>query len=166
MSSWRILAPHDGSKQARKALKKAIELSKLVKAGLNNVEINMLYVVPEIYVPFRLFDRDINIKSIVTGDRLTTQQYLKEFYHEMKSKTKTMLETQKKEQNGTSDIDVKTYVIYGHPSDKILEFAEKHHIDLIVMGSTGLSGFSKLKALGSVARDVSERAKCPVMIVH
>jgi nucleotide-binding universal stress UspA family protein len=57
-------------------------------------------------------------------------------------------------------------VIYGHPSDKILEFAEKHHIDLIVMGSTGLSGFSKLKALGSVARNVSERAKCPVMIMH
>jgi nucleotide-binding universal stress UspA family protein len=35
-----------------------------------------------------------------------------------------------------------------------------------VMGGTGLSGVSKLAALGSVSRGVVERSKCPVMIVH
>ena len=54
-----------------------------------------------------------------------------------------------------------TYVTYGYPSDKILEFAEKHQVNLIVIGSIGLSGFSRIKALGSVSRNVSERANCP-----
>jgi nucleotide-binding universal stress UspA family protein len=34
------------------------------------------------------------------------------------------------------------------------------------MGTTGLSGLSKIKAIGSVARSVSEKAKCPVMLVR
>jgi nucleotide-binding universal stress UspA family protein len=33
------------------------------------------------------------------------------------------------------------------------------------MGTTGLAGISKFKAIGSVARSVSEKAKCPVMLV-
>lgn len=55
----------------------------------------MLNVVPEIYAPPTLFDRDVNIKSTITGERLTSQQYLKEFYHGIKSKAKKMLETKK-----------------------------------------------------------------------
>jgi len=39
----------------------------------------MLHVVPEIYVPPTLFDRDVNIKSKVTEERLTSQRYLKEY---------------------------------------------------------------------------------------
>ncbi len=38
---------------------------------------------------------------------------------------------------------------------------------MIVMGSSNrLSGISKIKALGSVTRKVSELANCPVLIVH
>jgi len=38
---------------------------------------------------------------------------------------------------------------------------------MIVMGSSNrLKGISKIKALGSVARKVSELADCPVLIVH
>ena len=52
------------------------------------------------------------------------------------------------------------------PADKIMEMAIEENVDLIVMGNVGLSRFSKLKALGSVSRNVSERAKCPVMLVR
>ena len=51
-------------------------------------------------------------------------------------------------------------------SEKIVEFAEKENVDLIVIGNIGLSGLSKVKALGSVSRSVSESASCPVLIVH
>jgi nucleotide-binding universal stress UspA family protein len=34
------------------------------------------------------------------------------------------------------------------------------------MGSRRLKGVSRLKALGSVTRKVSEQADCPVLIVH
>jgi nucleotide-binding universal stress UspA family protein len=168
MEPWKILVPYDGSKQSDKALKKAVEFAELIKKGGTKIEINMLYVVPEIYAPPTLFDRDVNIKSTITGERLTSQQYLKEFYHEMKSKAKKMLETKKSKEIQSSDITIRTYVTYGYPSDKIMEFANKNQVNLIAMGSTGLSGLSKLKALalGSVARSVTERAKSPVMIVH
>jgi nucleotide-binding universal stress UspA family protein len=60
----------------------------------------------------------------------------------------------------------KTDVVQGKPVDKILEYAERGGIELIIMASAGLSGLSKITALGSVSREVLERSKCPVMIVH
>jgi nucleotide-binding universal stress UspA family protein len=47
-----------------------------------------------------------------------------------------------------------------------MEMATEENVDLIVIWTTGLKGVSKIKALGSVARNVSERAKCPVMLVR
>ena len=40
------------------------------------------------------------------------------------------------------------------------------NIHIIVMGTTGLRGISKIKALGSVARHVSEEAECPVLLTR
>ena len=48
----------------------------------------------------------------------------------------------------------------------ITEFAYKEKVDLIVVGSVGLSGISKVKVLGSVSRAIAEMASCPVLIVH
>jgi hypothetical protein len=79
----------------RKAVKKAFDLSKLVKTGLNKVEFSMLYVVPEIYVPPTLFD-EMFMSNRPLRERLTSQLYLKEFYHETKSNPKTMLEAEKR----------------------------------------------------------------------
>ena len=60
-----------------------------------------------------------------------------------------------------------SYVISeGEISSKILDFASKKKISLIVIGSHGLHGIGKLKTLGSVSRRVSENAKCPVLIVR
>jgi nucleotide-binding universal stress UspA family protein len=49
---------------------------------------------------------------------------------------------------------------YGSVSDQILRFAKDNKIDTIVMGSRRLKVVSKLKALGSVTRKVSELADC------
>lgn len=64
-------------------------------------------------------------------------------------------------------IILKIQVLYGrrNPADTIIEYANKEGADLIIIGSTGLGRFSKIKAHGSVSRVVSERAKCPVMII-
>ena len=50
----------------------------------------------------------------------------------------------------------------GKPSKAILEYAHTHHIDLIVMGSRGLSAVAGV--LGSVSYAVLRNAECPVMI--
>jgi nucleotide-binding universal stress UspA family protein len=46
----------------------------------------------------------------------------------------------------------------------IVDYAERENIDLIVVGSRGLSGIKKL-LLGSVASGVVTYAHCPVMVV-
>jgi nucleotide-binding universal stress UspA family protein len=64
------------------------------------------------------------------------------------------------------NMKVQPKVTIGLPADKIMETATEENVDLIVIGTVGLKGVSKIKALGSVARNISERAKCPVMLVR
>ena len=63
-----------------------------------------------------------------------------------------------------NSVRIRTAVLVGRPEHKIVEFANRHNVDLIVMGSRGLKGISRF-VMGSVSRNVSERAKCTVMIV-
>lgn len=53
----------------------------------------------------------------------------------------------------------------GDPRDIILDVAEKLGIDLIVIGTHGRRGISRM-VLGSVAEDVSRRSPCPVLLVR
>ncbi len=55
--------------------------------------------------------------------------------------------------------------LVGQPADEILELAERIGAELIVLGFEGLHGLGKLRALGSVSRQVMERARCPVVVV-
>ena len=53
------------------------------------------------------------------------------------------------------------------PAEQIVRFAKDNQVDMIITGSQRLDHISsKIKALGSVARRVSEAAECPVLIVH
>lgn len=52
----------------------------------------------------------------------------------------------------------------GRPHRKIVELAREHAVDLIVMGSTGLSRLQKL-LLGSVAEKVLRTSPSPVLII-
>ena len=64
-------------------------------------------------------------------------------------------------------ISIKIYITAGNPSDRIVDYATNEKIDLIIIGSVGLTGVSKLfKGLGSVSRNVSERVSCPVLIIR
>ena len=58
------------------------------------------------------------------------------------------------------------YYYMDNPPEKIIDFANSEKVDLIVIGGVGLSRLSKVKALGSVSRSVSEIAGCPLLIVH
>ena len=62
-------------------------------------------------------------------------------------------------------ISLNSRVIIGEPADETIKFANNKRIDLIIMGTTGLSGIKKF-VFGSVARNVSEKANCPVMLVR
>jgi nucleotide-binding universal stress UspA family protein len=55
-------------------------------------------------------------------------------------------------------------VVEGHPTQQIMERAQKLTTGLIVMGSHGRTGIARLR-LGSVAEDVVRASVCPVLIV-
>jgi universal stress protein A len=56
-------------------------------------------------------------------------------------------------------------VLDGHVSSEILQYLEKNAMDLVVVGSYGLSGMG-LVFFGSVAKRVSQKAPCSVIIVR
>ena len=74
----------------------------------------------------------------------------------------------KKDKNKSPLVGIRTKVLIGSPSNKILEFAENEQVDLIVLGSVRMGNrFSRLiRPFGRVSISVGERAHCPVMIIH
>jgi nucleotide-binding universal stress UspA family protein len=152
----RILVPYDGSKWSDKAVKHAVEHARLLKGA----EVTLFYVVPEVHPPpsFSYGMRLPDVKS--------TKEYLKELYQRMKNDASEVLNKKKKEFTDAGIDNVHIRVSVGNPAKQILAMASAEKADLIIMGSIGRSGIARLKTLGSVSRSISERATCPVMIVH
>jgi nucleotide-binding universal stress UspA family protein len=153
-----ILVPHDGSAMSDKALDKAAEITKLVKGS----QIIIIHVIPEIPTP--IFSRVI--RSPKTGEIITFSEYMVSLYQEMESEMREKLEDKKKKYS-LYDISIEIFITIGSPSDKILEYATDKNVDLVVIGSIGITGVSKFfKGLGSVPRNVSEKVSCPILIVR
>ncbi len=62
-------------------------------------------------------------------------------------------------------LDVETVVCIGDPAVEILEAAERHQVDLIMMNSRGGEG-SPSPFLGSVAAKVAGASAVPVFVLH
>jgi len=63
------------------------------------------------------------------------------------------------------DIETTTAVMAGNPHTSILEYADDHDIDLIVMGTHGRTGVDRY-LLGSVTEKVIRMSDAPVMTVR
>ncbi|MGE5662599.1 MAG: universal stress protein [Ignavibacteriales bacterium] len=163
----RLLVPYDGSRPSNNAVKHAFSIASMNVLHKTTKEVNLLYVVREIHVP-PTYDYGMRRYSYSSQELTkTTPEYIKEVYQDLKSEAIEMLKTKGQEYLKKSEgISVKTHVLIGDPADKIIEFAKDEKIDLIIMGNVGLRGISRIKALGSVSRRVSEMASCPVLLVH
>jgi nucleotide-binding universal stress UspA family protein len=84
----------------------------------------------------------------------------------MEESANDVLDKKKEDIKKTTGLEIGTKLLTGHISNSIIDFAAKEKDDLIVIGHVGRSGMSKIRSLGSVSRSVSERAPCPVMIIH
>jgi nucleotide-binding universal stress UspA family protein len=153
----KILVPYDGSKHAKKALNKAVNLAKLIKGS----EIIILNVIEEILTPPSVFPT--RIRHFKTGEDTTLSTYFRDLQTDMRYKMINTLE--KIKQKYENSVKIRTVVLVGSAKDKIVEYANRQNVDLIVMGSKGLKGISRL-LMGSVSRHVSEKVKCSVMIVR
>jgi nucleotide-binding universal stress UspA family protein len=166
----KILVPVDGSEPSNVALEHAIKLSQQCRGNDNispgNIDITILHVIPEFPTPIGLLEGPM--RSPKTGELVHFSEYVKEIYEIMKTNSAKKLISLKNKYE-SSNVPIQTKVIAestGSIVNNILNYAEKEKIDLIIIGNIGLGGLSKVKALGSVSRSLSEKATCPVLIVH
>jgi nucleotide-binding universal stress UspA family protein len=157
----KILVPYDGSNPSNKALDHAIEIAKMGEP--NKSQVTLMHIIAE-YPVTPYFERPA--RSPKTGERTTLTRYIREVYELMTVSALEKLNKKKDDVKKTLDFEIEVEVSAGHVSGTILEFAKQQKIDLIVIGNVGRSGLSKIRTLGSVSRAVSEKATCPVLIIH
>jgi nucleotide-binding universal stress UspA family protein len=137
------------------ALEKSKEFAKAF-----NAELYILHVIEHIPIPPSLILG--NDRQWIEESRRSIAKKLKEGWLKMaKEKINPGLEKETIKFNTTVLTDEQQPV-----SEQILKFASDNKIGLIIVGSQRLSKISRIKALGSVSRKISENADCPVMIMH
>jgi nucleotide-binding universal stress UspA family protein len=164
MSYNKILVPYDSSKPSDTALDHALKIAKMSEISSRNiVNVILLYITPIIHIPFTI--GTVLLKSEKTGQTIPLREYTKELNQEIKENAIKMLDEKIKTYGNIKNVSVKSKVSIGNPADEIIKFANDEKIELIVMGTTGLGGIKNF-VFGSVARNVSEKANCPVMLVR
>jgi nucleotide-binding universal stress UspA family protein len=141
----RIMIASDLSTVSKGAFSTALELAKSLRAELLIVHVNppITPIVPEQYI------RPGILEQIEFDTRHWAEKQL------------TRLATTATK----SGVRVKTLLLAGDPADQILHEARARHADLVVVGTHGRRGVSKL-ILGSVAERVLRTASCPVVTVR
>lgn len=152
MAIKKILVPHDGGQMSDKSLLYAEELAKAL-----NSAVTILYVIEEIAVPPTL---------VLGNDRILLARARRSVARELEQRWNDFVQV-KLRLLSSEKVKATSEVRSGDAAEQILKYAKDNDIDVIVIGSRRLEGLSKFAvALGSVARKVSEKASCPVMIVH
>jgi len=141
MSLFRkILIPTDGSEYTKAAIGEGLELAKLMGA-----EVTALYVVDQTsFINFPMDSTIVSVYSLLEKEGKDAVEYVKV-------------------EGAKTGVKVDAIVEEGSPVRKIVEASRAH--DLIVMGTLGRTGMSKI-LLGSVAERVVRYAHCPVLVVR
>lgn len=156
----KILVPYDISTSADKALEHAVKLAKAVGDD-KKVEVILLHVIAELPL-YPLME----MKESADAPQAASLIGHIEKVHDEASKYITQVIEEKRMRHVSAGINIRSVVLKGIPVEKILEYAEKEKVDLIVLGNLGWGEITKSKTLGSVARGVVERAHCPVTVVR
>lgn len=140
----KILVPTDGSKYAEKSLNHA-----LVIANASGAEIIALSVIENGFSLSLPANESLNDINDLLHDE--TKQNLKNV-------------DRIKEESGL-DANISYKIEEGSPAKAILKVADEEDIDLIVIASSGKTGFDKI-IMGSVADKVVNNAKCSVLLIR
>lgn len=135
----KILVPVDGSEYAKRAIDFACDITKKFKS-----ELILIYVTS----PPILFGTEAGIVD----------------FRPLEDAGKNILNSSKQT---VKDRGLKSIgrLEIGQAADKIIQIAKDEKVDLIIMGSRGLSTVKSF-LLGSVSDKVSHHAPCPVLIVR
>lgn len=140
----KILIPVDGSANAERALayamKMASELKELPELRLLNVQWNVA---------------GGNVKLFINQD--TINDYYREQGESALRQARAVLDA--------AGMSYQYHISVGTPAQAIVQYAEEHGVDLIVMGKQGQAGLQSL-LLGSVGARVVQSSTIPVTLVN
>jgi nucleotide-binding universal stress UspA family protein len=141
---WKtICMPTDFSDASRPAFRAAIELAALFDAELLLLYVQQLPAMAYSVVPLQ-------------GD----------VREEMDAEALGLLEGWKRQADAQGARRTSVTMVSGQGvPDEIVRFAERHHADLIVMGTNGRTALAHV-LLGSVAESVVRHATCPVLTIR
>lgn len=141
-----ILVATDLSPTSDFALTRAMEIAKKMKA-----KVTLLHVVQKKYIDNVL---DNTLKKILPKSLwLTTEEYKEQLVQE---KIRTL---------SKKNLNIKYAIIpTGKPSIKILQYAKKNNVDLLIMGAHGKYSIRD-SFVGTTAEYVVKKTQCPVLIV-
>lgn len=132
-----ICCPVDFSLESKRALKNAITLAHRFKAKLIVLSV---YDAPEFYSLSHRIDVTEEVASIRNVHEREFNEFIGEFNFE--------------------GIDLSLDIVQGEPAEQIISESKKHKADLVVIGTTGKSGISKI-LMGSVTEKVIPQIPCP-----
>ena len=142
----KILYATDYSKASARALDEAVALAKQ-----NGAELLVLHVID-------------SVTPYVTGEDIGGA----ELYMKLEETTKQEAETSMNklmEKLRKLKVNAKSLLLRGTAPEQIVRTAKNRRANLIIIGTHGRTGLSKL-LMGSVANQVASTAHCPVLSVH
>jgi nucleotide-binding universal stress UspA family protein len=139
----KILVPLDGSTLSELALANAVTVAE----GCQVAELILIIVIEPFKSLAHWVSDDIAMKMEKEASA-AAQKYI----------------DQTVERLSNEGVDVEAVIARGNPGEAVLEYAVKNNIDLIVMGTHGRSGFSRLM-FGSVASHIIHHSPIPVLLV-
>jgi nucleotide-binding universal stress UspA family protein len=145
----KILVPLDGSKLAECSLPYIEELAK--NKNTKDVILFRVFEQPVIssdYPPNMPETWEQHVDQIVKGTKQQANLYLDEISKQLK----------------VAGVNARIESCLGNPAEEIVNYAEKNHVNLIVIASHGRSGVSRW-ALGSVAEKVFRSTNIPVLMI-
>lgn len=141
----KILAAVDGSKATSQVLDAAIDSAIRNDASLDILNVTQVDQITDGYSNAVLSEKNTYDAVRTTRERLD----------DLKARA---------EKAGVKDVNI--HIRFGNPKRVIArEFPKDHHNDLIVIGTTGLSGFERF-VVGSVTNYVNRTAHCDVLVVQ
>ncbi len=140
----RILIATDGSDKSRIAAEEGVELAKAIGA-----DVIVLNVVNEVVVASAIRQLGSDRKEVEGKLKIAGQKAIDEI----------------KKKAEAAGVKAEPILRIGVPANTVIEVSEAKKADLIVMGSHGESGASKL-LIGSVVQKVLYWATIPVLVVR
>jgi len=139
----RVLVPVDGSEHAHHA-------ATVVMENFPDATMVLLHV--------------INPAEAGYSAQASIPSFSEEWYESEKARAEDLFEEVEADAEA-HDVPVERAVEVGKPTTTIVEYAESHDIDHVVMGSHGREGVSRI-LLGSVAETVVRRSPVPVTVTR